>query len=142
MDSTSSESPARTVLLVDDDALLRTLMARALVEAGHEVLTAADGEEALAIAATLHRRLGLVVTDIRMPHMGGLELANHLARVEPPPLVLFISGFAEAKGTAIPGPVLEKPFRPDQLVKEVALLLAVATAVPPGQESVAEQFPA
>jgi CheY-like chemotaxis protein len=119
--------PSKTVLLVDDDATLRKLMGRTLADGGHAVLTAADGQEALAVASTLGHQLGLVVTDIRMPEMDGLELANHLALLVPPPPVLFITGFAAAAATAIPGPVLEKPFSPDQLLKRVGLLLRLST---------------
>jgi hypothetical protein len=71
-----TESRKQMVLVVDDDAMLRELLARVLVEEGFAVLTAEDGEQALAIASTLDGRLGLVVTDIRMPGMDGLELAT------------------------------------------------------------------
>jgi ActR/RegA family two-component response regulator len=71
-----TESRKQMVLVVDDDAMLRELLARVLVEEGFAVLTAEDGEQALAIASTLDGQLGLVVTDIRMP---GLTASNSRA---------------------------------------------------------------
>jgi CheY-like chemotaxis protein len=113
----------RTILLVDDDALLRRLMEQALTQAGHPVATAANGREALTLVSMLGNQIGLVVTDIRMPEMDGLELAHHLARMEAPPPILFITGFPATMASAIPGPILEKPFGPDRLLKFVARIL-------------------
>ena len=118
---TSERSQRQTVLLVDDDATLRGLLARTLADEGYAVLTAGDGEEALALAGTLDGQLGLVVTDIRMPVMDGLTLAAHLARRDPAPPILFISGFTADRN--IPGPVLEKPFMPTAFLEQVARLL-------------------
>jgi two-component system, cell cycle sensor histidine kinase and response regulator CckA len=113
------------VLLVDDDDMLRELLARTLADAGYSVITASDGDEALALASTLHEELGLVVTDIRMPVMDGLTLAANLAEFRPPPAILFISGFA---GPAqLPGPFLTKPFLPTVFLKQVAAMMG-ATA--------------
>lgn len=94
--------PCATVIVVEDDAALRALLARTLADEGYSVLTAGDGAEALALATTLSGQLGLVVTDIRMPVMDGLTLAENLARFSVPPPILFISGFAEA--TSFPAP--------------------------------------
>lgn len=113
----------RIILLVDDDALLRRLMEQALTQAGYSVAAAANGREALTLVAMLGDRIRLVVTDIRMPEMDGLELAHHLARLESPPPVLFITAFPATMASAIPGPILEKPFGPDRLLKFVARIL-------------------
>jgi two-component system, cell cycle sensor histidine kinase and response regulator CckA len=104
----------KAVLIVDDDPMLRTLMARCLAEQGYLVLTAGDAHEALALAATHQGRLGLVVTDIRMPGMDGLELATQLALLEPFLPVMFVSGFPWG-GRRPPGPFLAKPFALDVL---------------------------
>ncbi|CAN5753497.1 hypothetical protein BH24GEM1_BH24GEM1_16520 [soil metagenome] len=65
-------SDGSLVLVVDDDPLVRHPVARLLTDAGYVVLLAGDGEEGLAVTATLDDKLGLVVTDIRMPVLGGL----------------------------------------------------------------------
>jgi CheY-like chemotaxis protein len=113
----------RTILIVDDDALLRRLMEQTLTQAGHPVVTAANGREALTLVSMLGDQIGLVLTDIRMPEMDGLELAHHLARLDSPPPILFITAFPATMATAIPGPILEKPFGPDRLLKFVSRIL-------------------
>jgi CheY-like chemotaxis protein len=115
--------PCATLLVVDDDETLRALLARALADAGYPVLAAADGEEALALAHTVQGQLALVITDIQMPNMDGLTLAENLARLSPPPPVLFISGFA--RGDEIPGPYLTKPFLPSALVEAVGQIVGM-----------------
>jgi CheY-like chemotaxis protein len=118
----------RIVLVVDDDPQLRGLVARAVTDAGYQVLTAADGEEALAVARTLDGQLGLVVTDIRMPVMDGVTLAARLTDSHPRVPVLFISGFAPLdQASALPGPLLPKPFTPDQLLRQVRQMLVGAS---------------
>jgi CheY-like chemotaxis protein len=118
---TSVQSRKQTVLVVDDDAVLRDIMARALTDEGFDVLTAGDGEQALAIASTLGGQLALVVTDIRMAGMDGLELASRLACLEFPPPVLFISGFTAERN--IPGPLLTKPFGPTAFLEQIGRML-------------------
>ena len=67
---TPKQSRKHTVLLVEDDALLRSILAQALADEGLAVVTAETGEPALAIASTLNNRLGLVVADIVLPVFG------------------------------------------------------------------------
>ena len=112
------------VLVVDDEASMRQVMARMLTEHGYRPVIAGDGEEALAIARTHIGRLPLVVTDIQMPVMNGLELAAHLARLDPSPKVLFISGYT-APQVEVNGSFLAKPFTPDIFISRVRQLLAV-----------------
>jgi two-component system cell cycle sensor histidine kinase/response regulator CckA len=111
----------KEVLVVDDDPMLRTLIARCLTDQGYLVLTAGNGREALALVERNPGRLGLVVTDIRMPEMDGLELAAELARLEPFLPVMFISGFPWG-GRRPPGPFLAKPFALDALTALVRQL--------------------
>jgi CheY-like chemotaxis protein len=103
-------SPLSTVLVVDDDPMLRYLLARTLADEGYPVIAVENGEQALILASSLIGQLALVITDIRMPGMGGLQLARCLANLEVPPPVLFISGFAA--DAEVPGPFLAKPFLP------------------------------
>jgi CheY-like chemotaxis protein len=120
---TSGQLRKQTVLLVEDDAMLRSILAEALAAEGLAVLTAENGEQALSIASTLGGQLGLVVTDVLLPVMDGLELAAHLACLTPPPAVLFISGITTHRD--VPGPVLNKPFGPMAFLEQVARLLPI-----------------
>ena len=124
MGAPEPHSPGTTILLVDDDEMLRDVLARTLADAGYPVLTAMDGDEALALVRALNGQLGLVVTDIRMPGMDGLELADNLAGLPTAPPVLFISGYAEDH--EVPGPYLAKPFLPSALVEQVARMVSAS----------------
>ena len=114
-------SHQKTVLLVEDDAILRGILAQALMDEGLHVLTAEDGEQALAIASSLKEPMALVVTDVLLPEMNGLELAAHLASLKTAPPVLFISGVLD--GRDAPGPVLPKPFGPAAFLNQIARML-------------------
>jgi CheY-like chemotaxis protein len=115
---------SETVLLVEDEASLRGLVALLLREAGYTVLKASQGEEALGLAARHQGAIQLVVTDMVMPAMGGRELVERL-RVERPSLkVLYISGYSaevvERQGNLEPGALfLQKPFKFDALLLKV-----------------------
>ena len=102
--------------------MLRSVLAQTLADEGFAVVTAENGEQALAIASTLNDQLGLVVADILLPVMDGLELAGHLAGLDPPPPVLFISGVGADRN--IPGPVLAKPFGPTAFLDQVGRMLS------------------
>jgi len=119
----SEQSGQNVVLLVEDDAILRGILAQTLTDEGYPVLTAETGEQALTLASSLAGQLALVVTDVLLPEMNGLDLAAHLASLETPPPVLFISGIRERRG--IPGPVLAKPFGPFAFLQQVARMLPV-----------------
>jgi signal transduction histidine kinase/ActR/RegA family two-component response regulator len=119
------------VLVAEDEALVRELVQRALLRAGHDVLLAANGEEALALAEA--RTFDVLVTDVVMPHLGGRELALRLAVSHPTTPILFMSGYAsegEHLTTAANGRVaiLNKPFTANQLLRAVESLLAPAAA--------------
>ena len=125
------------VLLVEDEEILRTLAARVLREEGYEVLEASTGAEALALASDPARPLGLVITDLAMPRMGGRELRERLLDVSPDLPVLFISGYNTedavlrdllAGGDAF----LQKPFRPSELADRVRELFEKGGPVPDG----------
>ena len=120
--------PLLTVMVVEDEESVRTLTARILMQAGYNVLTAADGVEALDILAEREPPVQVVVTDIRMPRMDGITLASELALGShaPPPKFVFMSGNAGARSTAsLPGPFLAKPFTYDELLGLLRDILAV-----------------
>lgn len=110
------------VLVVDDDDGVRVVTRRALEAAGYQVWEAADGVQALGFL--LQGVVDVIISDIRMPRMDGWELAAHLRNMMPAPPVLFISGYDAHIGNGnLPGPVLAKPFRAEQLLAAVQRLL-------------------
>lgn len=115
------QRPQPTVLVVEDNGMVRTLTARALRESGYRVLEAADGLAALEALAGAEK-ITLVVTDIVMPRMDGYELVARLMATPKPPAVLFMSGYGMAH-RELPAPLLEKPFSPAVLQAKVQRLL-------------------
>jgi CheY-like chemotaxis protein len=113
-----------SVLVVEDDPALRTLMVRTLSAKGYRALQASDGIEALELLAA-DPEIELVVTDIVMPRMNGVELAQQLAASARTRL-LFVSAFGE-QYTELPASLLQKPFSQDALIAEVERLLEVQT---------------
>ncbi|MEP7065106.1 MAG: PAS domain S-box protein [Gemmatimonadota bacterium] len=117
-----------TVLIVEDDDALRTVACRALQQCGYAVLVASDGTEALAQCSRREGALHLVVTDMVMPEMSGVELAESLALSYPHVKVLLMSGYTRDE-TARRGiaseryAFLEKPFTPAKLASKVRDLL-------------------
>lgn len=111
------------VLVVDDEPMIRRLAARALLEEGFDVHEAGDGEEALALIRSGIVNVDVVLTDIVMPRMNGVELLQSLSALRPDLPVLLMSGYATAElaalGIASPCAVLTKPFSPATLVAEV-----------------------
>ena len=118
-----------SVLVVDDVDSVRRLIRRVLEHAGHRVLEAGDGVEALACLAA-NPTVELVITDLRMPNMDGWELATRLSGRSRRLPVLFMSGFDEhLAGDTIAGPVLPKPFTPEQLDERIRQLLGAGRTV-------------
>jgi DNA-binding NtrC family response regulator len=103
---------------VEDDALVRRIARRTLDELGYRVLEAEDAEGAREQLAR-KRDVDLLVTDIVMPGTSGTELAEELPRSHPDTRVLFISGYQDLRSGRPAGPLLEKPFTPDQLARSV-----------------------
>jgi len=125
--------PLPRILLVDDEPVVLVLMQRALTEAGYDVLPASNGMEALELAAAACPHVDAVVTDLQMPQMGGEALAAAVRQADPTLPILFVSGFERSQALTLPGPVLPKPFTPDQLVSAIGLLLT--DSVPDRQAS-------
>jgi two-component system cell cycle sensor histidine kinase/response regulator CckA len=123
--SAASAAVAGTVLVVEDEASVRRLTRRTLESAGFRVLEAEGGREGLRLAEGVD--LDLVVTDIVMPGMSGIELADRIAASHPGVPVLLVSGYADEAGEgrgAAPGrELLGKPFRPQQLVERAHRLV-------------------
>jgi two-component system cell cycle response regulator CpdR len=109
------------ILLAEDDEAMRTYLARALQNAGYDVSSADRGTEALALLESEH--FDLLLSDIVMPEMDGIELAQRCNEVSPRTKVMFITGFAavtlRASREAPQARVLSKPFHLRDLVMEV-----------------------
>ena len=120
---------SETVLVVDDEPMVRALARRALEFYGYAVLEAEDGEVALqVVAADVERKIALVLADVVMPRMDGRELSERLRKSHPSLLVLYMSGhtgdeLARRRLLDPTVPFMQKPFHPDELVAEVQELL-------------------
>lgn len=107
------------VLLVDDEQAIRQLFAASLRRDGYHVVEAANGEEAVE-AAKLAERVDLVVTDIRMPKMDGVAMANALREAQPSIRIVFVSGYPTDLAALGPNScMLSKPFLRADLMKAV-----------------------
>lgn len=122
---------AETILLVEDEAAVRSLVKRILSQKGYRVLEASDGTIALRLAAGHVGEIDLVVTDVLMPNLGGRGMFEELKELSPEMRVLFMSGnpkddvFPE-KAIADRTPYLQKPFTSDALLSEVRAALGYA----------------
>jgi PAS domain S-box-containing protein len=119
------EPAARTVLLVEDEPLVRQIVRRSLVQAGYLVLEAGDGEDALAVMAEFDGPLDAIVTDMMMPGMSGRVLTDLLRTSHPHLGVVYISGYTESElgdEAALDEEhvFLQKPFSNRQLLTAVA----------------------
>src|SRR6266850_2033278 len=113
-----------TVLLVEDAAAVRAVARQVLQRQGYRVLEAADGEDALYLAARHQGTIDLVLTDVVMPRAGGRELAERLLAVRPDTRVLYMSGYTDdsvVRHGILEGGVayLQKPFSPEGLARKV-----------------------
>ena len=124
----ASKPGAGTILIAEDERALRRLTATLLAQAGYRTLEASDGQQALDLYTVHQHTIIMVVTDVVMPRMGGIELAKRLKQMRPNLPLLFVTGYVE-QGEALhdsaPGtPVLLKPFAPDALLQAVNTALA------------------
>jgi two-component system, cell cycle sensor histidine kinase and response regulator CckA len=112
-----------SVLVVDDEAAVRRFACRVLDQAGYGVFEAIDGVEALELIQGQTVVLELVVSDIVMPRMNGVELMQALAISRPSLAVILMSGYATAAlselGIVAPCSILTKPFSAERLLAEV-----------------------
>ncbi|MBN8815516.1 MAG: response regulator [Sphingomonas sp.] len=118
------------ILLAEDDSVMREYLTRALERSGYAVTAVDRGTAALPLIEAEH--FDLLLTDIVMPEMDGIELAQKVADIAPTTRVMFITGFAAVTlraGQAMPqARVLSKPFHLRDLVMEVDRLFESETA--------------
>jgi PAS domain S-box-containing protein len=123
-----AEGGKETVLIAEDDASVRGVLARTLRDYGYTVLEAADGNEALEVAAGARLRPDLLIADVVMPRMNGRQLWRELIKRWPDLPVLFISGYtgfdAVSRGLLEEGrEFLQKPLDPDELARRVRVIM-------------------
>ena len=111
-------------LVVDDETLVRDIAARVLQRQGFEVLTAENGDEAIALFEQRKAEIRVVLLDLTMPGMAGEEVARRLLEIEKGACILLMSGYSEQSamqglaGEKVRG-FLHKPFRPNELIRKV-----------------------
>ncbi len=117
-----------TILLVEDEAGLRELLAHVLRDKGYRVLEAGSGPEALRAAAAYHDPIHLLLTDVILPEMRGQQLADQLTRRYPGLTVMYMSGYTDnalMHGGTLPEGTkfLQKPFTPDVVLRKIREVL-------------------
>jgi signal transduction histidine kinase/ActR/RegA family two-component response regulator len=122
-----------TVLVVEDDEVIRTIASRMLRAHGYTVLTAPDGDSALTVCGRSDAPVDLLLTDVVMPRMGGRDLADRLAALHPALRVLYMSGYTAGAiadhGVLEAGvALLQKPFAAEPLLRKVRQVLDGVTA--------------
>lgn len=131
MTAKPSELPKKRILLAEDDDAMRGFLERALQTAGYDVAAFANGVDAF--ARIKEEPFSLLLTDIVMPLMDGIELARKAAEIDPELKIMFITGFAavtlnqDFEAQHKDARVLSKPFHLRDLVREVDRLLDVMT---------------
>ncbi|RMH16026.1 MAG: PAS domain-containing hybrid sensor histidine kinase/response regulator [Acidobacteria bacterium] len=120
-----------TVLVVDDEAMVSSLVAECLESSGYRVLRAEDPQRALQLLRRQPTAVDLLLTDLVMPGMSGFELAEEMRRRQPGLKVLYMSGYTEGAlfdnhRPPAPEQLLRKPFTPRKLIRKVRRVLALA----------------
>lgn len=132
-EATPASTARATILVVEDDASVRKLTAKALKQAGHIVLEAGDGIEALKVFNLNPHTIDLLITDVIMPGMNGREVCDEIKRIKPDLPVLFCSGYSSdllenEYMLNIQGLVIQKPYRSADLLATAAKLVAAGSA--------------
>lgn len=118
-----TQTTLETILLVEDEPAVRQLFAQALSRAGYGVYEARNGQEAMKIFDQHGETIDMLLTDMRMPYMGGAELAHQLRARRSTLKLLCISGYPGKLDAALAGEFLPKPFSRDDLLKKVREVL-------------------
>jgi CheY-like chemotaxis protein len=114
-----------TILVVDDNADIQGFTRIFLENAGYSVVTASDGEEGLRVYQEHRSSVILLLTDVAMPKIGGVELANRILEMDSQVAVLFMSGDAGCDYRGLE--CLAKPFRPTELIEIVSRVVNANT---------------
>ena len=105
---------------------MRNIVCMLLQHEGYQVLSAADGEEALQLAREYHGTIDLLLSDVKMPRMDGVQLAEHVVKERPGVRVLLMSGKVsdEIRQRNVRLPFLRKPFVPSEFRKRIREVLS------------------
>jgi CheY-like chemotaxis protein len=126
----AEDGAGETVLVVEDENALREMICRMLARHGYQVITAANGRDAVEVAASHRGGIDLLVTDVIMPQMSGKEAAERIRALCPSVKVLFMSGYTEgilsAQGVLEAGiNLIEKPFTEKSLLAKLRGVIAL-----------------
>ena len=119
----SSDIPRETILLVEDEPAVRQLFSQALMRDGYRVHEARNGNEAMELFEQHGDSVDLVLTDMRMPFMGGADLARQLRSRRQTLKLLCISGYPGGTDLEFSDDFLAKPFSRDELLAKVREIL-------------------
>jgi len=134
--TTPARGGSETILIVEDEGMVRSLASRGLREHGYTVIEARHGADALQQLEQRGSAVDLVISDVVMPEMGGRELGRRLAQLQPAMPVLFMSGYTGEdmiqRGLLDPGvPFQQKPFAPESLARKVREMLDARPSTAP-----------
>lgn len=128
----------RKALVIDDEQIVLKSVSKILKEKNFEVDTAQSGREGIELALT--KDYDIVLTDIRMPDIGGMRVLRDIKRAKPSMPVIMITGYATVKSAVQAMKLgaqdyLEKPFTPDELMQAIYSALHIASTIPPEEHS-------
>lgn len=118
-------SRKQTILLVDDEAIVRSLTTRMLEGHGYSVIETVDGLDAWTLLGSGAEHIDLVISDVVMPRLDGFELARCMELMPHPPPLLLMSGYGLSP-LQFGGPLLAKPFHAHELLAAVRRLIAAS----------------
>lgn len=123
-----------TILFVDDEPEVRSIARLSLEQAGYQLIESEDGQKALEIFEKERANIGLVITDVLMPHLDGLGLSARLHKIDPDLPILLLSGHVLEEDLWAPGNArmryLMKPYRLQDLQSTVVDLIGAARPAP------------
>jgi PAS domain S-box-containing protein len=127
-DTPQARRGGETILIVEDEEIIRQLLMDILHPLGYRVLMAANGFEALALSKTIPEKIDVLLTDVMMPEMDGRELAQRIAEISPETKIIFMSGYPQSiimKGDSLPEPTyfIPKPITPSVLSAKLRQVL-------------------
>jgi PAS domain S-box-containing protein len=124
LESDQAEPVHGTILVAEDEEIVRTLIERTLMDAGLRVISVRDGREAVEVFTQRQEEIGCVLLDLTMPRVSGIEALGELRQIAPTVPVVMMSGYGpedlarRLAGQTLAG-IIQKPFQPDQLVDQL-----------------------